>query len=566
MASLGVVGLCLVGWLTYRRSKISPHRAGPWSFHVEPTMLPDSRFTAAQVESIADALNQPAPGQSHLKLDVERTVQATVELGGYPTPVYAEDPPAPRILVLLDEDPLDAPWRPMVDELLGRLRRSGVELESYGFYSEPVSLIPHGWMEQAAQLLHELRTGHFNALLVVGQGDAGTDPLTGQEAPWIEELVRFKRVAWINPLPPSRWSAGARVVARKVPMSQATSHEIVKICRNLAAVVEGDLPPVIDQAPSSKTGLLALKEHLGPEGFRWLAAAGVAPSPTVAWVEWVGAELIPSDWNEEQRLALLSLPWIREGAWPPGLREALLRHLRDEEGALEGSVRASLNEYMKRHPAPVGSHALHQQQLEQAILQVEERDATGLELLGFLRPLVGKKAVANAARAAYLSEEDITSAGRLFTYRLARCQGDTRVQVRAARPVLGTVALLLIITLGSLGYLGYYSFQRKEQEKLMQAELAQKRQEHEKFRAEMAERERLYHEQQETLAREKRELESKVSAAKDDANKDLLRKQLARQREREAALANSRARQKAKSRKRAKKLRIGDTSNPIHGL
>ena len=61
-------------------------------------------------------------------------------------------------------------------------------------------------------------------------------------------------------------------------------------------------------------------------------------------------------------------------------------------------------------------------------------------------------------------------------------------------------------------------------------------------------------------------LETKLTAAKDDAEKDLLRKQLAAQRERETRLRSSRSRQKAAERRRAKNLRIGDTSDPIHGL
>ena len=72
--------------------------------------------------------------------------------------------------------------------------------------------------------------------------------------------------------------------------------------------------------------------------------------------------------------------------------------------------------------------------------------------------------------------------------------------------------------------------------------------------------------QQETLAKQKRDLETKLTAAKGDAEKNLLRKQLAAQRDKETRLRSSRARQKAKERKRAKNLRIGDTSDPIHGL
>jgi len=128
------------------------------------------------------------------------------------------------------------------------------------------------------------------------------------------------------------------------------------------------------------------------------------------------------------------------------------------------------------------------------------------------------------------------------------------------------IGIAIAVLVAAIAGLGYYSFQQKEQEKIMQAELAKKRAEHEKFRAEMDEKERLHQELEEKLAQQKRDLEDKLSAAKDDAEKDLLRKQLAEQRDKAASLRSSRARQRAAAKKRAKKLSIGDTSDPIHGL
>lgn len=121
-------------WFAARRRR--PALGGPWRYRTAPAdVLP--LHSPPAVEETARALATLGRRRPREELDVEASVRRTVARGGLPSLVWTQAPPAPRILVLEDQEPRGAPWRPVVGALLDDLERAGAGLVRYTFAGEP---------------------------------------------------------------------------------------------------------------------------------------------------------------------------------------------------------------------------------------------------------------------------------------------------------------------------------------------------------------------------------------------------------------------------------------------
>ncbi|MCC6749713.1 MAG: hypothetical protein IT371_18755 [Deltaproteobacteria bacterium] len=128
---------------------------------------------------------------------------------------------------------------------------------------------------------------------------------------------------------------------------------------------------------------------------------------------------------------------------------------------------------------------------------------------------------------------------------------------------IGMAIGVLVLVVAGLGYFGYQkSKHAEEQEKALVAQKA----EADKFKREVADQARRFQAEQDSLNKEKQELSEKLSSAKTDAQKELIRKQLKAQNDRQANLADRKARAKAAAEKAAKRIKVGDTKDPLGGL
>ena len=112
---------------------------------------------------------------------------------------------------------------------------------------------------------------------------------------------------------------------------------------------------------------------------------------------------------------------------------------------------------------------------------------------------------------------------------------------------LGAVVILLVVG----GGLGYWSWAKSQEADKAQQLAEKERKEKDRREKEWAEKERMFQQQQDTLNKKINELMAGLADAKDDAKRELIRKQIKAQ---QAAL------------KRAKRIRVRNTNDPLGGL
>jgi len=129
--------------------------------------------------------------------------------------------------------------------------------------------------------------------------------------------------------------------------------------------------------------------------------------------------------------------------------------------------------------------------------------------------------------------------------------------------------LIVGLTVGVIligGGLTYYLVKKDQEAKATAARLEVERREKEKREKEWAEKERRFQEQQDQLNNKINELMASLANAKDDAKRELIRKQIRAQQAEAGRLAQARAREKAAALKRAKRIRVRNTNDPLGGL
>ncbi|MDP6943894.1 MAG: hypothetical protein QF464_07050, partial [Myxococcota bacterium] len=419
---------------------------GPWHDPMEPEAMAVPAFSPSQVEEAAVSLTHPASRDTSDHLDVHRTVLATVRAGMFPQPVYQPAPPTPDIAVLLDSAPTDAPWHRLAEELFETLERMGVGLVRFRFTGDPTWLDPVDEADPPRRL-QTLAHDDFDALVLVGEATQGLDPLTGEPAPWLRDLAAFKHAVWLHPLPTSRWSAGALETGRHVPMTRLVTEEIGTLWFGAGKAPDRPYPRILERAPASPEGLAALQDYLGPAGFHWLCAAATAPVPSSHIAAWIG-RTFACNWTESDRLALFSLPYWAEEAWPEGLRSALLDQLRAEDPALEARIRGHMQDILTEDALPPDSLAHQRRALVTAQLGWEGGDQEALDQMGALRRALGDEAVLEAVGASVIPFGEDTERAR---ERLTRVQRRGFGDRRLARAAMVMSTALIVAGAAALG-------------------------------------------------------------------------------------------------------------------
>jgi hypothetical protein len=296
---------------------------GPWRYVVAVPPAVRPVLPRRAVEDAAADLTSRAPGAGW-ELDVARSIAATVACGGLPTLVHRTQAAAPRYLVLEDTAGGAGHWQPIYDELWSGLAREGVEIERYRFTANPQRCVrPDGCAVELGELID-----HADALIVIGDGDAAVGPLDGRRAGWLALLRRIPRRLWINPVPPVRWSAGARAIAEDTPMEHGVARAVAVL--HAGGERRGHrarpYPGGIERAPDTASAVAGLRAALGDPAFHLVSAVAVTAPPTLVAARWL-AEVLALQIDEQDWLAVATLPWFRAGAWPDGLRDRLAQAL-----------------------------------------------------------------------------------------------------------------------------------------------------------------------------------------------------------------------------------------------
>lgn len=298
-------------------------------------------------------------------LDVPKTIDATVNKGGWFTPVYSSQYALPEYLILIDRVSYRDQQARLESELVGRLREHNVPVEVYYFQGDPRVCQKEEAKAQRLSLqdLAALHPDHY--LLILSDGAGLLNRLTGRPQRWLDLLSHWRGRALLTPEPTSEWGyrewALAGLDMFVLPASVDGMTALIDAIHLETAPeppggrAAGPFPDLLRErkerwldSPEPESAVVdklssQLKDYLGKEGYYWLSACAIYPALHWNLTLYFGYELTSRERFEERLLALVRLPWFRHGSMPDWLRLRLLADV-PEEG--ERLIRRKLEELL----------------------------------------------------------------------------------------------------------------------------------------------------------------------------------------------------------------------------
>jgi len=364
--------------IRYRRRRLILERTSgrkppfTWPITVPAPELKD--FRSERFYRAARGLRRRQMGEFH-RLDVARTIAATVEARGYPTFRYRADSRVAEYLILIDR----ASWRDhqarLFDSLAEALQHEGVfpDREPLRFFFDGDPRVCSAESKDEDVLLTDLQKKYpAHRLLVFGDGERLLDPLSGEIESWVETLEEWPERALLTPAPVASWGWREKLLAQRFLLLPATIDGLVALTEAFDLPVapefdfsdlDGDPPPPDPDLPVT---VEALRDYLGEDAFQWLCACAVYPE--LHWnltlflgsLPGMGATLI----GEKNLLRLIRLPWFRAGLMPDELRLELIGELDPQR---EGEIRSAIISLLEKDAPPEKSFAAAARQLEIAV-------------------------------------------------------------------------------------------------------------------------------------------------------------------------------------------------------
>src|SRR5260370_11578411 len=170
--------------------------------------------------------SRQAAESSHL--DLRRTVQATTGSLGYPFLQYQPDTRFSEYLVLIDRVSAHDHQAALFTQLADALHGQGLYVKQYFFDGDPGIC----WSPEASApvRLSDLKSkfGEHRVLLI-GDADRLTDPVTGRLEGWAYAFSAWADRAILTPLPVSSWGARERSLAGQFMVLPATTEALFSL-------------------------------------------------------------------------------------------------------------------------------------------------------------------------------------------------------------------------------------------------------------------------------------------------------------------------------------------------
>ena len=389
-------------WVAYecyrlsQRRLILQKRAGrkpPHSWPIRVEGRGGSVYDSAQFSAAARRLHSRQVAESY-HLDLRGTVQATTGSLGYPSLQYRPDTRFSEYLLLIDRVSAHDHQAALFKQLADALHGQGLYVQQYFFDGDPrICWSPEGNTPVRLSDLQSKYGGH--RMLLIGDADRLTDPVTGRLESWAHAFSAWTDRAILTPLPVSSWGARERTLAGQFIVLPATTDALFSLVgffagsepsetRNGAVRVAGE--GGWDRPPSESVERLRIA--LGPGLFSWLCACAIYPE--LHWdltLYLASLPCMPEDLvTEANLLRLIGLPWFRTGVIPDEIRYELIRHLDSQQ---EREVRQAIVELLEQNPADEDTFAFETQALEIAVnrdllRRSKKKRAAKRELVGHL--------------------------------------------------------------------------------------------------------------------------------------------------------------------------------------
>ena len=208
-------------------------------------------------------------------------------------------------------------------------------------------------------------------MLLIGDADRLTDPVTGRLEGWADAFSNWDGFAILTPKPVSSWGARERTLAGRFMVLPATTEALFSLVDIFSdscptETRSGAIHEEVDSVTPPSEQVKRLQLALDPRLFSWLCATAVYPE--VHWdltLYLASLPCMPENLvTEANLLRLIDLPWFRTGAIPDEIRFELIRHLNSEQ---DRQTRQAIVELIEQNPAAADTFAFETQALEIAV-------------------------------------------------------------------------------------------------------------------------------------------------------------------------------------------------------
>ncbi len=340
-------------------------------------------------------------------LNIDKSITATLESGGYLNFKYDNSTRPVEYLVLIEEQtPKDHQAR-FFDRLTEELAQQDVYIERYFYQNDP----RHCWKVeyQVETNLQELAVTFPNhQLLIMGDGESFLDPLNERILAWTEQFSAWKIRSLITAKPTTDWGYTEIQLSKVFHVSHFLNTAVLNEQLNSASVfrllasesklasekggtihyseknirkqlehhLADSLPPI-----ESLNDVAALRQYFDPKTYQLLCACAVYPELHWDFTLHLAKKTLPNSSAEQGTLfeelspndtfnlfVLARLPWFREGYIPDDTRTALIKDL---DPAIEQLTRQAIIQLLKQNPPPHNSYAYDEYAMNLAVNEWE---------------------------------------------------------------------------------------------------------------------------------------------------------------------------------------------------
>ena len=313
--------------------------------------LDEGLFPKVLFLHIAQGFRRRLPISSH-DLNVKKTIEKSVLLGGYFNPVYDYRQLLPEYLVLIDRNNYNDHQARFAREIIDRLSQNQVFITGYYFDSDPRICFPMTGKATPCTL-HEItaKYSHYR-LIIFSDAESFFSSRTGELESWNHLFTNWSDRAILTPKPSEHWGYQEFELSRQFAVLPATFEglrdlvhsikyqdlpykpsenfrapfpEILRV--RLRRWIERDPPEswLIDEV------LKSLQSYLGKASYRWLSACAIFPQMHWNLTLYLGyslkTEYESTLLQDSQITDLARLPWFRDGYMPDWLRIRLISEI-----------------------------------------------------------------------------------------------------------------------------------------------------------------------------------------------------------------------------------------------
>ncbi len=294
------------------------------------------------------------------KLDVGKTVEATVRSAGRVAFQFKRQTSPPEYLLLIDQHGLNDHRAQLFDKLYQVFKLNEVNVVRFFYHGDPRLCFnrryPNGL--NIKELQHRFGDAR---LLIIGNGYELLSPGSGKLSKWAGVFTNWRERALFTPKPISTWDRReaylseyfylmpASIESMSATLEEFSSLEPRRPDELISGLEDVQWRPIEVEGDIVST----LRKHYDERMVQWIAACAVYPQLQWDITLFLGREF-SSDGNSlltlENLLKITQLPWFVEGKIPDAAREELLDYLAAQ--GLEQRIRERLHGLFEHAPKP----------------------------------------------------------------------------------------------------------------------------------------------------------------------------------------------------------------------